>query len=104
MYPSWAPGRVVGSPLTATQLRTQCGLATFSPTPCDAELEARRDRFFAATTPDDQKRAMAALQERFYQVMPYILAGQFLAPKAWRNTVSGIVNASEFVFWNVEKK
>lgn len=104
MYASWAPGRVVGSPLTATQLRTPCGLTTFFPSPCDAELEARRDRYFAATAAEARKQAMDELQERFYEVIPYLIGGQFLAPKAWRNNLTGVVNASEFVFWNVEKK
>jgi len=104
LHPTWAPGRVVGSPLTATQLRTRCDVTGFQPNPCDAELESRRDRFFAAPTPETRKAAMDALQERFFEVMPYVLAGQFLAPKAWRNNVTGVVNASEFVFWNVEKK
>jgi peptide/nickel transport system substrate-binding protein len=104
IYPSWAPGRVVGSPLTATQLRAPCGGGAWTPNPCDAELEARRDRFFAAPTLEQRKQAMDALQERFYQVVPYLVGGQFLAPKAWRSNVTGVVNASEFVFWNVEKK
>jgi peptide/nickel transport system substrate-binding protein len=104
MYASWAPGRVVGSPLTATQLRTTCNLTTFFPSPCDAELEARRDRYFAATTLEARKQAMDALQERFYEIVPYLTGGQFLAPKAWRNAVTGVVNASEFVFWGVDKK
>jgi peptide/nickel transport system substrate-binding protein len=47
---------------------------------------------------------MDALQARFYEVMPYIVAGQFLAPKAWRRNLGGVVNASEFVFWGVSKK
>ncbi len=104
MYVGWSPGRVMGSPLTATPLRTPCGLPNFTPQPCDTELEARRDRYFAATTPETRKQAMDALQERFYEVVPYLIAGQFLAPKAWRKEVSGVVNASEFVFWGVEKK
>ena len=70
----------------------------------DPELEARRDSFFAAPTLAARKQAMDAPQERFYQVMPYVIAGQFLAPKAWRNTITGLTSASEFVFWNVEKK
>jgi peptide/nickel transport system substrate-binding protein len=105
MYASWSPGRVVGSPLTATQLRTPCGLTTFFSSPCDPELEARRDRYFAATTPQARQQAMDALQERFYEVIPYLTGGQFLAPKAWRNNIiTGVVNASEFVFWGVEKQ
>ncbi len=104
LYPTWAPGRVVASPLTATQLRTPCNVSGFQPNPCDMELEARRDRFFAAATGEARKAAMDALQERFYEVVPYVVAGQFLAPKAWRANVSGVVSASEFVFWNVEKK
>ena len=104
MFASWAPGRVVGSPLTATQLRTPCNLTTFFPSPCDAELEARRDRYFAATTLEARKQAMDALQERFYEIIPYLTGGQFLAPKAWRSNITGVVNASEFVFWGVDKK
>jgi peptide/nickel transport system substrate-binding protein len=104
IYPSWAPGRVVGSPLTATQLRTPCGGGAWTPLPCDAELEARRDRYFAAPTPDARRQAMDALQERYFQIVPYVVGGQFLAPKAWRKNIAGVVNASEFVFWNVEKK
>ena len=60
--------------------------------------------FFAAATLADRKAAMDSLQQRFYEVMPYVVTGQFLAPKAWRDNVTGMVNASEFVFWNVEKK
>jgi peptide/nickel transport system substrate-binding protein len=103
MYPTWAPGRVAASPLTDTQLRTPCSPQGFVPGPCDADFEVLRDRFFAAATLPDRKAAMDALQERFYQVMPYLLAGQFLAPKAWRRDLTGIVNASEFVFWGVAK-
>jgi peptide/nickel transport system substrate-binding protein len=104
VYPSWAPSRVVASPLTATQLHTPCNTAGFFASPCDEELEVRRDRFFAAATVSDRKVAMDALQARFYEVMPYIVAGQFLAPKAWRRNLGGVVNASEFVFWGVSKK
>ena len=42
----------------------------------------------------DRKAAMDALQQRFYDVMPYVVTGQFLAPKAWRDNVTGVVNAS----------
>ncbi len=104
MHPSWAPARVVSSPLTATQLRAPCNTTTFVPAPCDQELENRKSRFFAAATLPDRKAAMDSLQQRFYDVMPYVVTGQFLAPKAWRDNVTGMVNASEFVFWNVEKK
>ena len=104
MHPSWAPARVVSSPLTATQLRAPCNTTTFVPAPCDQELEARKNKFYSAATLPERKAAMDALQQRFYEVMPYVVTGQFLAPKAWRDTVSGVVNASEFVFWNVEKK
>ena len=33
---------------------------------------------------------MDSLQERFYQIMPYVVTGQFLAPKAWRDNVTGV--------------
>jgi peptide/nickel transport system substrate-binding protein len=104
MHPTWAPGRVVASPLTATQLRAPCNLTTFVPNPCDEKLEAFKTQFFAASSAEARRAAMDALQTRFYELMPYVVVGQFLAPKAWRDTIGGIVNASEFVFWNVEKR
>jgi len=33
-----------------------------------------------------------------------LIAGQFLAPKAWRSNINGVLIASEFVFRGMEKK
>jgi peptide/nickel transport system substrate-binding protein len=103
MQPTWAPGRVIQSPLTSTQLIHPCDPKIFNGNPCDQPMEALRSEFFAASA-ETRRAVVDRLQTRFYEVMPYVLVGQFLAPKAWRDNLSGIVNASEFVFWGVEKK
>jgi len=44
------------------------------------------------------------LQKRFYEVVPYIPAGQFLSPIAYRKNLSGVLDTSRLVLWNIEKK
>ncbi|MBI1773717.1 MAG: ABC transporter substrate-binding protein [Proteobacteria bacterium] len=103
MQPTWAPARVIASPLTSTQLIHPCDPKIFNGNPCDQPMETLRQAFFAASA-ETRRPVVDRIQSRFYEVMPFVLVGQFLAPKAWRANVTGIVNASEFVFWGVEKK
>jgi peptide/nickel transport system substrate-binding protein len=37
-------------------------------------------------------------------VVPYIPAGQFLSPIAFRKNLSGILDTPRLVLWNIEKK
>jgi peptide/nickel transport system substrate-binding protein len=43
------------------------------------------------------------IQVRFYEVVPYVLWGQFVRPVATRAEVSNIGATFIPVFWNVEK-
>jgi peptide/nickel transport system substrate-binding protein len=104
IQPSWAPWRVVASPLTSTQLITPCDGRLFNGNPCDEAMEKLRLEFMAAPTLETRQAAAEGIQKRFMEIMPYGLAGQFLVPKAWRANVTGVVNATEFLFWNIEKK
>ncbi len=52
---------------------------------------AREDRLeFPLAPPEKQKEIVERLQKRFYEVVPYIPAGQFFAPIAFRKNLSGI--------------
>jgi peptide/nickel transport system substrate-binding protein len=43
------------------------------------------------------------LQTRFYEVVPYLPIGQFLAPIAYRNNLTGVLDTVRLVLWNIEK-
>jgi len=46
---------------------------------------------------------MQALQDRFFEVMPYVPVGQFTRPIAFRTGVTGLLEGPMLVFWNISK-
>jgi peptide/nickel transport system substrate-binding protein len=71
--------------------------------PTDDKIESLRTEWLKATTLDDRKRLAAAIQQRAFEVVPYLPTGQWKPVTAYRKNVQGIVNAPAFLMWNVEK-
>jgi peptide/nickel transport system substrate-binding protein len=71
--------------------------------PTDDQLEALRAQWLNATDIEERQGIAAKLQERAFEVVPYIPTGQFDAKTAYRKNVKGIINAPAFLMWNVEK-
>ncbi|CAN5392047.1 ABC transporter substrate-binding protein [soil metagenome] len=72
--------------------------------PDDAKIEAMRDAFVRTSSPEEQKKIAAELQERIYDQVIYIPLGQYTAPSVWRKELTGIVDGPATpVFWNIEK-
>jgi peptide/nickel transport system substrate-binding protein len=103
LFHTWSGGLASNSPLTNTPVPTPCDQSNWFGWPCDEELEKIRLEFFTASTPEEQKAVVDRLQERFYQVVPYLPVGQFLAPIAYRNNLSGVLDTARLVLWNIEK-
>lgn len=72
--------------------------------PDDPKMEALRDAFARATSPDEQKKLATEIQARTYDEVMYLPLGQYLTPSAWRKELTGIVDGPATpVFWNVDK-
>jgi peptide/nickel transport system substrate-binding protein len=70
----------------------------------DAKVEALRDKFVRATSPDEQKKIAAAIQQEVYDQVIYIPLGQFGQPSAWRKSLTGVLDGPATpVFWNIDK-
>jgi peptide/nickel transport system substrate-binding protein len=70
----------------------------------DAKVEALRDQFVRATSPDEQKKIAAAIQQEVYDQVIYIPLGQFAQPSAWRKSLTGVLDGPATpVFWNIDK-
>lgn len=72
--------------------------------PDDAALEKLRADFANAETDEKRKEIATAIQVHAYAQVTYVPLGQYVAPAAWRTSLSGIVKAPVPVFWNMEKK
>lgn len=69
----------------------------------DPELEKIKLNFARATSDADKKKLAEQAQLRAIDQVTHINLGQFNAPAAVRNTISGIVPAGAQVYWNIRK-
>jgi peptide/nickel transport system substrate-binding protein len=72
--------------------------------PNDPKMEALRDAFVRASSPEDQKKIAAEIQKEVYDEVIYIPLGQYFAPCAWRKSLSGVLDGPATpIFWNIDK-
>jgi peptide/nickel transport system substrate-binding protein len=89
-------------PSTNVMLRAN-GTAAWFGWPTDEKLESLRAEWLKAPTLDERKKLAAAIQERAFEVVPYIPTGIYRAQTAYRKTLKGVIQAPAFLMWNVEK-
>ncbi len=99
---SWGSVDVL-DPVATNFLNASCDKATFG-WPCDAEIERLRDAFARETDPAQQKQIAAAVSARAAEYPTHIVLGQYLQPSAFRKNITGVLVATNVVFWNIEKK
>ena len=71
--------------------------------PKDDKLEALRGQWIKATTMEERKKLAAAIQERAFEVVPYLPTGQWKPMTAYRKNVKGLLQSPAYLMWNVEK-
>jgi peptide/nickel transport system substrate-binding protein len=70
----------------------------------DAKIEQLKDQFVRASSLDEQKKLAADIQQEAYDQVIYVPLGQFLAPSAWRKSLSGVLDGPATpIFWNIDK-
>jgi len=90
------------TPLTNPYLATPCPneVAGF---PCDEELQRLRRSWWESTDEAERARLADRIQERAYQVVPYVNGGQWKQYTAVRTNISGLGETTVPVFWEVTK-
>jgi len=71
--------------------------------PSDEKLEALRAEWIKAPTLDERRKLAAAIQERAFEVVPYLPTGQWKPNTAYRKNLKGVIQAPAYLMWNVEK-
>jgi len=72
--------------------------------PDDSKIEALRDAFARASSPEEQKKIATEIQAHVYDQVIYIPLGQYLVTASWRKALSGVLDGPATpVFWNVDK-
>ena len=71
--------------------------------PTDEKTEELRDLYARATSPEEQSKLIDELQERLFEVVPYVNYGQWFQPMAWRSNLDGVLVSPVPFFWNIDK-
>ena len=103
IFHTWFVGPDMTTPALNSPLRGN-GEAAWFGWPTDPKLEALREEWFNATTPEEQKKIAEQMQLQAFESVPYIPTAQFIIPTAYRDTLSGVINSPVTFLWNVEKK
>jgi hypothetical protein len=51
----------------------------------------------------ERKKLAAAIQDRAFEIVPYIPTGQWKPVTAYHKNLKGVIEAPAFLMWNVEK-
>lgn len=91
------------TPVTNPWLSAPCGNG-LPGWPCDEKLDELRDQWIAESDAEKSRELAAAIQERAYEVAPYIIWGEFkpvIATRGLKNVE--LMKTGIPVMWNVEK-
>ena len=89
-------------PTTNVMLRANGEKAWFG-WPTDDKLEELRMQWINATDSEARQEIAAKMQQRAFEVVPYVPTGQAFTKTALRKNIKGYVSAPAIFMWNVEK-
>jgi peptide/nickel transport system substrate-binding protein len=89
-------------PATNVMLRANGDQAWFG-WPKDDQLEALRSDWLKAKDLEERQEIAAKIQQRAFEVVPYIPTGQYEFKTALRKNLKGYIEAPAFFMWNIEK-
>jgi peptide/nickel transport system substrate-binding protein len=95
-------GLDMSSPASNLALRGNGADAWFG-WPTAPDLEALRDRWLAATDPEEQKHIAAQLQAQAFADVPFLPLGQFFQPTTRSRTLEGGLQGMP-LFWNIRRR
>ena len=67
-------------------------------------LEKLRSEWAQAATPEEQKRLAVDVQRVAYEVVPYVITGQYFSARAYRKNVKGYIPSPVPFLWNIDKQ
>jgi peptide/nickel transport system substrate-binding protein len=90
----------------ATNRNLRAGGVVGSPPgwPTDERIESLRAAWFGATDNDRRRQLAGQIQQRAFEIALYIPTGQFLARRAFRKSLLGVIDAPLPFLWNIEKR
>ena len=102
IYHTWATGAFILNPVVTAPFRGQ-GKAGWFGWYDNPKIEEMTQEWLDAKDEDGRKKIAAAIQLENYAQAPTISLGQFQIPTAYRKSLSGKLEYSGPLFWNVKR-
>lgn len=102
MFCTSFPGLDYVDPLSAPALRGN-GLKAWIGWPDDPEVERLRDTWVDSNDDAERAKLCRAIQAQAFDTASFAPLGNYRQSTAWRNRLSGLIQAPLPVFWNVTK-
>ncbi len=104
IFPTAWPSSTMMDPIINLPLDAACDQKNWFGWPCDEEMQKLRLAYLAAKKIEDRKKAMDAIQTRFFETASYAFAGQYFPPIAYRkDRLKNVIGMASPVYWNMEK-
>jgi peptide/nickel transport system substrate-binding protein len=102
IFHTWAPSLILGTPVEHFPMRGlgQTGWAGWYGDPVMEEMTAE---WTTATTPEAQAEIAGRIHQRAFEMVPFVLCGQFQIRTAYRKSLTGVVEGGALYMWNVRR-
>jgi len=91
----------MSNPLTHFYIAANC--ADFPGWSCEPRMKPLVADFVKADSDAERRRIAAEIQALAYENTPSVMWGQFTAPHAYRTNLTGVIESSYSMFWELDK-
>ena len=102
IFHTWAPSLILGTPVEHFAMRG-LGEKGWAGWFADEKMEALTKDWTMATETADQTRIAGEIHARAFEMVPYVLCGQFQIRTAYRRYLTGVVPGGAAYMWNVRR-
>jgi peptide/nickel transport system substrate-binding protein len=102
IFHTWAPSPIISTPVEHFAMRG-LGEKAWAGWYSDEKMEAMTKAWTAASTEEEQKKIAAEIQARAFEMVPFVLCGQFQIRTAYRKYLSGVVSGGAAYMWGVKR-
>ncbi len=102
IFHTWAPSPIIGTPVEHFPMRG-LGDKGWAGWYADEKMEAMTRAWTAAATAEEQKKIAAEIHARAFEMVPFVLCGQFQIRTAYRSYLTGVVSGGAAYTWGVRR-
>jgi len=102
IFHTWASTNVINTPVEHFAMRG-LGQKAWAGWYEDPQMEEMTRQWTISTSAADQQRIAAAIQDRAFDQVPFVLCGQFQIRSAYRKYITGVIEGSAAYMWNIRR-